>query len=149
MAIEFRPGFAQTDGPVSTCPAVQRDSDRIPKNVLGGLLLPCSERPLTGFYRDGCCNTGADDTGAHVVCVQVSAEFLDFSRARGNDLTTPHPEFGFPGLHPGDRWCLCALRWVEALQAGAAPRLVLAATHEAMLEYVPLAELKKYALDLN
>ena len=111
--------------------------------------MPCSEKPLTGFYRDGCCNTGDDDLGAHVVCVEMTADFLAFSQARGNDLSTPHPEFGFPGLKPGDRWCVCAARWVEALQAGAAPRLVLAATHEAMLDYAPLAELKKFALDLN
>ena len=128
---------------------MQRDSDRIPRNVLGGSLQTCSERPLTGYYRDGCCNTGDDDAGVHAVCVRVSAEFLAFSRSRGNDLTTPQPEYGFPGLKPGDRWCLCALRWVEALQAGVAPPLVLAATHEAMLEYAPLAELKKYAIDLN
>lgn len=128
---------------------MKRDDDRIPKNVLGGLLLPCSERPVTGFFRDGCCNTGAEDPGEHVVCTAVTADFLNFSLAVGNDLTTPRPEYGFPGLQPGDRWCLCALRWVEALQAGNAPRLILAATHEAMLQYVPLAELKKYALDLN
>ena len=128
---------------------LQRDSDRIPRNVLGGPLQICSERPLTGFYRDGCCNTGDDDAGVHAVCVRVTAEFLAFSRSRGNDLSTPNPEFGSPGLQPGDRWCLCALRWVEALQAGVAPQLALAATHEAMLELVPLAELKKYALDLN
>jgi len=128
---------------------VQRDSDNIPKNVLGGPLQSCSERPLTGFYRDGCCNTGSDDAGAHVVCVRVTADFLAFSQSCGNDLSTPHPEFGFPGLSPGDRWCLCALRWVEALRAGAPPSLILAATHEAMLEYVPLSELKKYALDLH
>ncbi len=128
---------------------MKRDSDNIPKNVLGGALQPCSEKPLTGFYRDGCCNTGDDDLGAHVICVRVTAEFLAFSQSRGNDLSTPHPEFGFPGLKPGDRWCLCGARWTEALQAGAAPHLVLAATHEAMLDYAPLAELKKYALDLN
>jgi len=128
---------------------MQRDSDGIPKNVLGGPLQPCSDRPLTGFYRDGCCNTGDDDLGAHVVCVKTTAQFLEFSQARGNDLTTPHPEFGFPGLKPGDRWCLCAARWVEALNAGVAPQIVLAATHEGMLEYAPLAELKKYAIDLN
>jgi uncharacterized protein (DUF2237 family) len=123
---------------------MKRDSDDIPKNVLGGPLQPCSERPLTGFYRDGCCNTGAEDFGVHAVC-----EFLEFSQARGNDLTTPHPEFGFTGLKPGDRWCLCAARWVEALQAGLAPQLVLTATHEAMLDYAPLSELKKHAIDLN
>jgi hypothetical protein len=128
---------------------MQRDFDRIPKNVLGGPLQPCSERPKTGYYRDGCCNTGDDDVGAHVICTEVTAEFLAFSKARGNDLSTPHPEFGFPGLNPGDRWCLCALRWLEALQANAAPRLLLAATHEAMLNYVPLETLKQYALDIN
>ena|SRR5688572_6688694 len=128
---------------------MQRDSDRIPKNVLGGMLETCSEKPLTGYYRDGCCNTGDDDLGAHVVCVRVTAEFLAFSQGRGNDLSTPHPEFGFPGLKPGDRWCLCAARWVEAWNAGVAPHLVLSATHESMLDYAPLAELKKFALDLN
>jgi uncharacterized protein len=128
---------------------MQRDSDNIPRNVLGGPLQTCSDSPPTGFYRDGCCNTGDDDLGAHVVCVKVTKEFLEFSCERGNDLSTPQPEFGFPGLKPGDKWCLCAARWVEALRAGAAPRLVLTATHEAMLEYAPLAELKKYAIDLN
>ena len=121
----------------------------MPKNVLGGPLQSCSDRPLTGFYRDGCCNTGDDDLGLHVVCVKVTKEFLEFSQARGNDLTTPHPEFGFPGLKPGERWCLCAARWIEALDAGAAPRVVLSATHEVMLDFMPLAELKKYAIDLN
>jgi uncharacterized protein (DUF2237 family) len=128
---------------------MQRDSDGIPRNVLGGLLQPCSERPLTGYYRDGCCNTGDDDLGVHVACVQVTAEFLEFSKSRGNDLTTPRPEFGFPGLKPGDRWCLCAARWMEALAAGVAPRIVLSATHEAMLEYASLSMLKRYALDIN
>ena len=128
---------------------MKRDSDNIPKNVLGGALQPCSERPLTGFFRDGCCNTSEEDIGAHVVCVRVTAEFLEFSAGLGNDLTTAHPEFGFAGLKPGDRWCLCAMRWVEALKAGIAPQLVLSATHEIMLEYAPLAELKKYAIDLN
>lgn len=128
---------------------MQRDSDNIPKNVLGGLLQPCSEKPLTGFYRDGCCNTGDDDPGVHVTCVQVTLEFLEFSKSRGNDLTTPRPEFGFPGLKPGDRWCLCAARWMEAIEAGAAPRIVLSATHEAMLEYAPLVMLKQYAIDIN
>lgn len=126
---------------------MQRDYDRIPKNVLGGPLQPCSEKPKTGFYRDGCCNTGDDDAGVHVVCTEVTAEFLAFSRSRGNDLSTAMPEYGFPGLKPGDRWCLCALRWVEALEAGVAPHLVLAATHADMLNYAPLAELKKHALD--
>jgi uncharacterized protein len=128
---------------------MKRDSDGIPKNVLGGPLQTCSDSPRTGFYRDGCCNTGRDDLGVHAVCVSVTAEFLEFSQARGNDLSTPLPEFGFPGLKPGDKWCLCAARWVEALRAGVAPRLALTATHEVMLEYAPLAELKKYAIDLN
>ena len=128
---------------------MKRDSDDMPRNVLGGPLQPCSGRPLTGFYRDGCCNTGDDDLGVHVVCVKVTTEFLEFSQARGNDLTTPHPEFGFLGLKPGDKWCLCATRWVEALRAGVAPQVVLSATHEVMLDYVPLADFKKYAIDLN
>jgi uncharacterized protein (DUF2237 family) len=128
---------------------MKRDSDNIPRNVLGGPLQNCSDSPRTGFYRDGCCNVGDDDLGVHAVCVKVTKEFLEFSFERGNDLSTPLPEFGFPGLKPGDKWCLCAARWVEALDAGAAPRLVLAATHEAMLEYAPLADLKKYAIDLN
>jgi uncharacterized protein len=128
---------------------MKRDSDNIPKNVLGGVLQTCSDSPRTGFYRDGCCNVGPDDLGVHSVCVSVTADFLEFSSSRGNDLSTPHPEFGFPGLQPGDRWCLCAARWVEALRAGVAPRLVLQATHEVMLDYAPLEELKKYAIDLN
>jgi uncharacterized protein (DUF2237 family) len=119
------------------------------RNVLGERLQPCSESPLTGFYRDGCCNVGPDDLGVHSVCVQVTAEFLAFSRARGNDLSTPVPEYDFPGLKPGDRWCLCAARWQEALEAGKAPRVVLAATHEATLEFVALEDLKRHALDLS
>ena len=126
---------------------MQRDSDRIPRNVVGTPLRACSELPLTGFYRDGCCNTGPDDLGAHIVCAEVNAEFLAFSQSRGNDLTTPNPAAGFAGLQPGDRWCLCATRWVEALQNGAAPRIFLAATHEAMLDYVSLQEQNKYAID--
>ncbi|MCC2113558.1 MAG: DUF2237 domain-containing protein [Hyphomicrobiales bacterium] len=117
-------------------------------NVLGGELVPCSHDPLTGFYRDGSCNTGADDFGRHVVCVEVTAEFLAFSKSRGNDLSTPMPEFGFDGLNPGDRWCLCAERWKEALEADAAPRVLLLSTHETALEHVELADLKRYALDL-
>ena len=119
------------------------------RNVLGEPLAPCSMRPLTGFYRDGCCNTGAEDVGRHVVCAQLTDDFLQFSRARGNDLVTPRPEFGFPGLSAGDRWCLCAARWREALQAGAAPRVVLTATHEAALEVVGIDDLKRHAVDLN
>jgi len=118
-------------------------------NVLGEPLQTCCVSPMTGFYRDGCCNTGPDDFGVHAVCVQATAEFLEFSRARGNDLTTPAPEHGFPGLKPGDRWCLCAARWKEALDAGMAPPVVLTATHEATLEYASLEELKKRAIDLS
>lgn len=117
-------------------------------NVLGEPLAPCSEEPLTGFFRDGCCNTSPEDLGRHVVCCRVTAEFLEFSKSRGNDLSTPHPEFGFPGLQPGDQWCLCAARWQEALEAGRAPRVVLQATHAAALKIVKLADLKKHALDL-
>jgi uncharacterized protein len=102
---------------------------------------------MTGFYRDGFCNTGAGDMGAHVVCVQVSAEFLEFSKSRGNDLSTPMPVYEFPGLKPGDCWCLCASRWTEALEAGVAPPVVLAATHAAALEYANLDQLKQHALD--
>ncbi len=120
-----------------------------PRNVLGGVLGTCSELPLTGFYRDGCCNTGPEDRALHVVCVRVTAEFLAFSRTRGNDLVTPMPEFGFPGLKPGDRWCLCAARWQEALEAGVAPLVVLGATNQKALEVVALADLKRHALDLN
>lgn len=119
------------------------------KNVLGGELAICSTSPLTGFNRDGCCRTGPQDAGTHVVCAQLSAEFLEFSKSRGNDLSTPMPAHGFPGLKPGDRWCLCATRWREALQAGVAPHVVLTATHEKVLEFVSLDELKKRALDLN
>lgn len=126
---------------------MQRDSDHIPRNVLGLPLHPCSEQPLTGFYRDGCCNTGPDDFGAHLVCAEMTTEFLAFSQSRGNDLTTPNRAAGFAGLRPGDRWCLCATRWIEALQNGKAPRVVLAATHEALLDYISLEDLKKYALD--
>mgnify|MGYP006294583745 CR=1 FL=1 len=116
------------------------------RNVLGGRLEPCSHEPLTGFYRDGCCHTGPEDLGAHVVCAVVTDEFLAFSRARGNDLATPRPEFGFEGLRDGDRWCLCAARWQEAFEAGAAPRVVLASTHERALEICRLEDLKHLAL---
>lgn len=118
-------------------------------NVLGEPLAPCSLDPVTGFYRDGCCNTGYDDTGIHTVCVRVTAKFLAFSKQRGNDLSTPMPEFGFPGLQPGDQWCLCAGRWKEALDADAAPSVVLAATHEETLAIVALEDLKRHALDLS
>lgn len=118
------------------------------RNVFGEPLKSCSERPLTGFYRSGCCHTGPEDLGLHTVCVEVTAEFLAFSKARGNDLSTPQPDFDFPGLEPGDRWCLCAARWREAFEAGHAPRVVLGATHEATLAIVPLEDLKRYAIDL-
>jgi uncharacterized protein (DUF2237 family) len=125
------------------------DFGGVQRNVLGGPLGVCSERPVTGFFRDGCCNTSDEDIGRHTVCVLMTEEFLAFSQARGNDLSTPRPEFGFPGLNPGDRWCLCAARWLEALEAGAAPRVVLNATTEATLDIVSLEMLKPYAVDLN
>ncbi len=116
-------------------------------NVLGGKLATCCTSPMTGYYRDGSCNTGGGDFGAHVICAQVTEEFLTFSKARGNDLSTPVPAFNFPGLKPGDRWCLCASRWKEALDAGMAPPVVLASTHASALEYVSLDELKQHAID--
>ena len=118
------------------------------RNVLGEPLQGCSTAPLTGFFRNGCCDTGPEDRGLHVVCAQVTAEFLAFSRRRGNDLITPVPAYRFPGLKPGDRWCLCAARWREALAAGVAPPVLLAATHERALEIVRLEDLKRHALDL-
>ena len=118
------------------------------KNVLGGPLAVCSVSPRTGFYRDGCCNTGEEDFGSHTVCAVMTAAFLEFSKARGNDLSTPVPEVGFPGLKDGDRWCLCAPRWQEALEANRAPRVVLRATHEGALAYCALADLKRLAIDL-
>ena len=117
-------------------------------NVLGEPLATCSDEPLTGFYRDGCCNTGSEDLGSHTVCIRVTAEFLKFSSSRGNDLSTLLPEFGFPGLQAGDQWCLCAARWQEAFDAGAAPMVVLQATHAAALRIVKLADLKRHAVDL-
>jgi len=117
-------------------------------NVLGEPLLACSEEPMTGFFRDGCCNTSPEDLGRHVVCIRATAEFLEFSRSRGNDLSTPNLEFGFPGLRSGDQWCLCAARWQEALEAGAAPRVLLQSTHAAALRVVQLRDLKQYAIDL-
>jgi uncharacterized protein len=118
-------------------------------NVLGSALNDCSIQPMTGFFRDGCCNTSPEDVGSHTVCVVMTSEFLAFSKARGNDLSTPMPEFGFPGLKPGDRWCLCAPRWQEALDAGHPPRVVLRATHQGALDYCALADLKKNAIDLS
>ncbi len=119
------------------------------RNVLGGPLVPCSTSPRTGFYRDGCCNTGPEDVGLHIVCAQMTAAFLAFSMRTGNDLSTPVPEHGFPGLKAGDRWCICVARWREALDAGAAPPVVLASTHEEALAVVSLTDLKRHAIDLN
>jgi uncharacterized protein (DUF2237 family) len=121
--------------------------DASAKNVLGQELRPCSTTPMTGFFRNGCCETSHEDVGMHTVCAVMTAEFLAFSRAVGNDLSTPRPEFGFAGLKPGDRWCLCAPRWKEALDAGAAPKVVLEATHEETLAIVPLGVLKDYAVE--
>lgn len=117
-------------------------------NVLGGKLETCCTSPLTGYYRDGKCNTGGGDIGAHVVCAQMTEEFLTYTKSKGNDLSTPVPAFNFPGLKPGDRWCLCASRWKEALDAGVAPPVVLPATHASALEYASLDELKQNALEL-
>ncbi len=117
------------------------------KNVLGSALIACSMSPLTGFYRDGCCKTGADDSGTHTVCAQITNEFLTFTKSKGNDLSTPIPAYNFPGLKEGDYWCLCVLRWKEALKAGKAPKIKLEATHEKTLEYINLEELKKYAVE--
>jgi len=117
------------------------------RNVLGGELEPCSLDPVTGFYRTGSCSTGNEDYGCHAVCAQVTAEFLEFSKKAGNDLSTPVPDYGFPGLKPGDRWCVCAPRWKEALEAGCAPPIYLKATHEAALKYVPRSVLEEYGLD--
>jgi uncharacterized protein len=122
---------------------------RAPRNVLGERLEVCSISPMTGFFRDGCCNTREDDIGSHTVCAVMTADFLAFSRSRGNDLSMPMPQFGFPGLKPGDRWCLCAPRWQEALAAGQAPRVVLRATHEGALGHCALADLKRFAVDLS
>ncbi len=114
-------------------------------NVVGGELLPCSSEPLTGFFRDGCCSTGPEDVGSHTVCAVMIAEFLEFSRLAGNDLSTPRPEWGFEGIRPGDRWCLCASRWLEAYEAGQAPEVVLGATHVRALEVVPIEALTSHA----
>ena len=119
------------------------------RNVLGEPLETCSTQPMTGFFRDGCCNTSAEDRGSHTVCASVTDEFLAFSRARGNDLSTPMPQHGFPGLKAGDRWCLCAARWQEAFAAGKAPRVNLRATHEAALAHCDLTNLKALAADLS
>jgi uncharacterized protein (DUF2237 family) len=116
-------------------------------NVRGGALATCSTDPMTGFFRDGCCNTNEQDAGSHTVCIEASAEFLEFSKARGNDLSTPMPDYGFSGIKPGDRWCLCAARWAEAHEAGMAPQVFLAATHKRALEIIPLELLEQFATD--
>lgn len=116
------------------------------RNVLGGDLESCSVEPITGFYRNGCCDTGPEDRGVHTVCAQMTREFLEFSRRMGNDLITPAPQYGFPGLRPGDRWCLCVLRWREAFAAGVAPPVVLEATHQYALEFVRMDDLKRNAV---
>jgi uncharacterized protein (DUF2237 family) len=121
--------------------------DETARNVLGGELLPCSSNPVTGFFRNGCCETGSDDLGLHTVCAVMTVQFLAYSKAAGNDLSTPQPAYHFPGLKPGDRWCLCAPRWKEALDAGHAPPLVLEATHEETLAIVTLGVLKDYAVE--
>jgi len=115
------------------------------RNVLGTLLVPCSQDPVTGWFRDGCCRTGAGDAGVHVVCARMTPEFLEYSKMRGNDLSTPRPEFSFPGLKPGDQWCVCASRWQEAYEAGAPPDVILEATHESALEFIDLAHLRAHA----
>lgn len=119
------------------------------KNVLGSPLLPCSLSPMTGYYRTGCCDTGAGDIGVHVVCAEMTEDFLRFSKFRGNDLSTPMPQYEFPGLKPGDRWCLCAARWQEAFEAGMAPNVVLEATHISALEFVDLKDLKAHAISAD
>jgi len=119
------------------------------KNVFGEPIASCSEAPVTGFYRNGCCDTGPEDIGSHTVCAIMTDEFLTYTKSAGNDLSTPVPAYGFPGLKAGDRWCLCAARWKQAFDAGAAPRIVLAATNEAALELIPLEDLKRYAIDLS
>jgi uncharacterized protein (DUF2237 family) len=118
------------------------------RNVLGGELQPCGTDPMTGFYRDGCCTTGSDDRGSHTICAVVTAEFLEHQRSIGNDLSTPMPAHGFPGLVPGDRWCVTAANWLRAHQAGAAAFVVLASTHVAALEVVPLDALRQHAVDV-
>ncbi|MBU0474357.1 MAG: DUF2237 domain-containing protein [Bacteroidetes bacterium] len=117
----------------------------VPKNVLGELLIPCSKIPKTGFFRNGYCDTCPEDVGKHTVCIEATDDFLEFSKLNGNDLSTPIPEYEFPGVKDGERWCLCAMRWVEAYQANKAPKIVLESTHESMLELVPLEILVEFA----
>lgn len=122
---------------------------RLSRNVLGGVLESCSMQPLTGFFRNGCCDTSPQDVGSHTVCAVMTADFLRFSKSRGNDLSTPRPEYDFAGLKPGDRWCLCAPRWQEAFEAGCAPKVSLRGTHEGALRYCDLEDLKLHAADLT
>lgn len=117
----------------------------VPKNVLGELLVPCSKNPMTGFFRNGYCDTSPEDIGKHTVCIVATEEFLDFSKSKGNDLSTPIPDYEFPGVKPGEKWCLVAMRWIEAYQANVAPKVVLEATHESVLEIIPLDLLKEFA----
>ncbi len=140
MIAPHRPHPDPTDGQPAATPEPER-------NVLGQPLIACSTEPLTGFFRDGCCRTGPQDQGSHTVCALVTADFLAFSKARGNDLSTPNPAYGFPGLKPGDRWCLCAPRWREAWEAGCAPQVVLEATHAKAADVCPLTALKEHAMD--
>ena len=119
------------------------------KNVFGEVLIPCSYEPLTGFYRDGCCSTGEADRGKHTVCAVMTDDFLSFSKSKGNDLSTPMEEFGFPGLKAGDRWCLCVERWVEAWEAGSAPKVIMQSTEESALNYAPMEILKEFAIDIS
>lgn len=119
----------------------------MPKNVLGTDLELCCNAPVTGFYRDGFCRTGQSDQGVHIVCAEMTADFLEFSKSMGNDLSTPRPEYSFPGLQPGDRWCLCVSRWKEALESGVAPKVLLEATHMSAIEFVALEDLKSHALE--
>ena len=125
-------------------------SDRDPSlNVFGEALIPCSTDPMTGFFRDGCCNTSEQDVGSHTVCVVLTDDFLEFSKSKGNDLTTPMPAYGFPGLKGGERWCLCARRWLEAYRAGKAPKVILRATHQRALEVIEMDILREFAFDLH
>jgi uncharacterized protein (DUF2237 family) len=126
-----------------------RPGRRPSRNVFGGPLDVCSASPLTGFFRNGCCDTGPEDVGSHTVCVVMTKEFLAFSKKSGNDLSTPMPDYGFEGLKPGDRWCLCAPRWQEALEADAAPKVVLRSTAEGALQHCALADLVRFAIDLG
>ena len=125
---------------------MSQESIKAGKNVLGTQLAMCCTAPMTGFYRDGCCRTGLDDVGLHVVCIEVTADFLKFSQQVGNDLSTPIPEYGFPGLKPGDRWCLCAQRWQQALEMGHAPQVVLESTHISAIEFIDLEDLQDHAI---